>query len=528
MPESDMARPLLERDHGGSVGPWGPSSGGTVGILGTGDFARSLATCLLCSGFKVVVGSRNPKRNAGIFPAEAELMSQEEAVKRAELLFVALYKEHYCTLRSLAGPLAHKILIDVSNNQEVNTKGESNAEYLASLFPHSTVVKGFNVVSAWALQSGPKDGNKQVLLCSNCPEARSHVAGIARSLGFTPVDMGSLSSAREIENIPLRLLPFWKVPLVLALGLFLFFYLYNFVRAVLHPYLIENQNKFYKMPLELLNITLPCVSYVLLSLVYVPGVLAAFYQLRRGTKYRRFPHWLDQWLLHRKQIGLVSFFCACLHALYSLSLPMRRSARYLLISDAVKQVGEGGSGRRVGGGAGLAHGDLRIVWHHGARAALPIGRHLPALRLQLTQLERIHLHPVPAGPGGAARQHAAHTRLRMEPGLRRKVLQVLPAPHLHPHPGGAQRHYPGPSGPAPALRPPQADADPQGLGEEELRPDHDAQSHGGSAGKFQHPVRRRCPLPLWVQLSRIYCVYLSQGMGGPTHKPTGGLLPPVL
>ncbi|KAE8581762.1 hypothetical protein XENTR_v10024931 [Xenopus tropicalis] len=341
MPESDMARPLLERDHGGSVGPWGPSSGGTVGILGTGDFARSLATCLLCSGFKVVVGSRNPKRNAGIFPAEAELMSQEEAVKRAELLFVALYKEHYCTLRSLAGPLAHKILIDVSNNQEVNTKGESNAEYLASLFPHSTVVKGFNVVSAWALQSGPKDGNKQVLLCSNCPEARSHVAGIARSLGFTPVDMGSLSSAREIENIPLRLLPFWKVPLVLALGLFLFFYLYNFVRAVLHPYLIENQNKFYKMPLELLNITLPCVSYVLLSLVYVPGVLAAFYQLRRGTKYRRFPHWLDQWLLHRKQIGLVSFFCACLHALYSLSLPMRRSARYLLISDAVKQVKAG-------------------------------------------------------------------------------------------------------------------------------------------------------------------------------------------
>ncbi|XP_018091080.1 metalloreductase STEAP3 isoform X2 [Xenopus laevis] len=341
MPESDMARPLLERDN--SVGPWGSCSGGTIGILGTGDFARSLATRLLCSGFKVVVGSRNPKRNVGIFPAEAELMSQEEAVKRVELVFVALYKEHYSTLRSLAGALSRKILIDISNNQEVNTKGESNAEYLASLFPHSTVVKGFNVVSAWALQSGPKDGNKQVLLCSNCPEARSHVAGIARSMGFIPVDMGSLCSAREIENIPLRLLPFWKVPVVLALCLFLFFYLYNFVRSVLHPYLIENKNKFYKIPIDLVNVTLPCVSYVLLSMVYLPGILAAFYQLHRGTKYQRFPDWLDQWMIHRKQIGLVSFFCACLHAIYSLCLPMRRSARYLLINDAVKQVKDGGA-----------------------------------------------------------------------------------------------------------------------------------------------------------------------------------------
>jgi metalloreductase STEAP2 len=55
-----------------------------------------------------------------------------------------------------------KVLVDVSNNRRVNQYPESNAEYLASLLPDSTVVKGFNVISAWAMQSGPKDASRQV------------------------------------------------------------------------------------------------------------------------------------------------------------------------------------------------------------------------------------------------------------------------------------------------------------------------------------------------------------------------------
>ncbi|CAN2389065.1 Metalloreductase STEAP3 [Pristimantis euphronides] len=157
-------------------------------------------------------------------------------------------------------------------------------------------------------------------------------------MGFIPVDMGALCAAREIENMPLRLLPLWRLPCKLALFLFLFFYLYNFVRSVLQPYLVENKNVFYKMPVELMNVTLPCVAYVLLSLVYAPGVLAALYQLRNGTKYKRFSGWLDRWMVHRKQMGLTSFFLAALHAVYSLCLPMRRSARYQILNDAAKQV----------------------------------------------------------------------------------------------------------------------------------------------------------------------------------------------
>lgn len=184
----------------------------------------------------------------------------------------------------------------------------------------------------------PLTSSPQVPICSDHPEAKRAVSEMVQAMGFMPVDMGSLVSAREVEAMPLRLLPGWKVPALLALGLFIFFYVYNFVRDVLQPYVRDGKSKFYKLPVSVVNTTLPCVAYVLLSLVYLPGMLAAALQLRRGTKYRRFPDWLDHWLQHRKQIGLLSFFCAALHALYSFCLPLGRVNRYEVVNLAIKQV----------------------------------------------------------------------------------------------------------------------------------------------------------------------------------------------
>ncbi|KAM4859291.1 metalloreductase STEAP3 isoform 1-T1 [Thomomys bottae] len=338
----EMDKPLISRrlvDSDGSLAE-APSGAPKVGILGSGDFARSLATRLVGSGISVVVGSRNPKRTAGLFPASARVTFQEEAVNSPEIIFVAVFREHYSSLCSLSEQLAGKILVDVSNptEQEHLRHQESNAEFLASLFPTCTVVKAFNVISAWTLQAGPRDGNRQVPICSDQQEAKRTVSELVRAMGFMPVDMGSLAAAREVEAMPLRLLPGWKVPTLLALGLFICFYAYNFIRDVLQPYVQKGKKTFYKLPVSVVNTTLPCVAYVLLSLVYLPGVLAAALQLQRGTKYRRFPDWLDHWLQHRKQIGLLSFFCAALHAFYSFCLPLRRSHRYDLVNTAIEQV----------------------------------------------------------------------------------------------------------------------------------------------------------------------------------------------
>ena len=78
MPD-EMARPLIRgrgNDAGGSrhlEASQSEDGAPVVGILGTGDFSRSLARRLVASGYQVVVGSRNPKRSAALFPEEAEV-----------------------------------------------------------------------------------------------------------------------------------------------------------------------------------------------------------------------------------------------------------------------------------------------------------------------------------------------------------------------------------------------------------------------------------------------------------------------
>lgn len=85
-----------------------------------------------------------------------------EAASQADLVFVAVFPEHHSTLVELKPALAGKTLIDVSNGIRINLDGPSNAELLADMFPESSVVKGFNTISAWALQVGPRDGSRQV------------------------------------------------------------------------------------------------------------------------------------------------------------------------------------------------------------------------------------------------------------------------------------------------------------------------------------------------------------------------------
>lgn len=136
----------------------------TVGVIGSGDFAKSLTIRLIRCGYHVVIGSRNPKFASEFFPHVVDVTHHEDALTKTNIIFVAIHREHYTSLWDLRHLLVGKILIDVSNNMRINQYPESNAEYLASLFPDSLIVKGFNVVSAWTLQLGPKDASRQVCI----------------------------------------------------------------------------------------------------------------------------------------------------------------------------------------------------------------------------------------------------------------------------------------------------------------------------------------------------------------------------
>ena len=76
-------------------------------------------------------------------------------------------------------------------------------------------------------------------------------------------------------------------------------------------------SKFYDrlsyLPANTMNKILASHALNMLAICYLPGCIAAYIQLIRGTKYSRFPNFLDQWLKMRKYLGLLMLFTASIH-----------------------------------------------------------------------------------------------------------------------------------------------------------------------------------------------------------------------
>lgn len=308
-------------------------------IFGTGDLGRSLGQRLLQSGYRLVYGSRRP-HSCGPLPQGAQVMSHVAAAQSARVILLCIHREHYGFLDQLAPQLKGKVLVDVSNNLKKNLYPEANAEYLQRLIPGAHVVKAFNTLSAWALQNGPSDANRQVYLCGNSAEAKQAITEMATKMGFTVLDRGSLSSARELEDFPLRLFPEWRLPLRLAIGLIVPLYLFLIIRDIVYSHVEQGKDISFRLMVSLPNKVFPIVSLIMLALCYLPGVIAAFFQLYRGTKYKRFPDWLDRWMLCRKQLGLLALGLASLHVLYSLLIPLRYFVRFRISSNTITQIKE--------------------------------------------------------------------------------------------------------------------------------------------------------------------------------------------
>lgn len=144
-------------------------------------------------------------------------------------------------------------------------------------------------------------------------------------------------AAKEIENYPLHLFPMWKFPFYLSAILCIFFFFYSVIRDIIYPYVNGKKDSTFRLAISIPNRIFPIAALTLLALVYLPGVIAAILQLYRGTKYRRFPDWLDHWMLCRKQLGLVALGFAFLHVLYTLVIPIRYYVRWTLKNRTITQ-----------------------------------------------------------------------------------------------------------------------------------------------------------------------------------------------
>lgn len=287
-----------------------------LGVIGTGDFARAFTIRAQRANFDVVMGSRDPTHRhlESIDPSLSKtiLLDIADCIAHSDIIINAIHPVNYTMLSRFRNELKEKILVDVSNSTRKDVY--SNAEFL-STETGAKVVKAFNGVSSWALQSESFGASKNVYICSDYLEAKLAVMQLARDMGFVPVDRGNLSAAHDIENETGRLFPQWVGPTAFAWGLFFVYFLWTIARMFMRKTIIWSE-----YPLTRLNPAVCTTSVTLLACCYLPGEFAAFFQLYYGNKHTRFPNWLDRWMKSRKQLGLWAFFFATFHVIISICI----------------------------------------------------------------------------------------------------------------------------------------------------------------------------------------------------------------
>ena len=195
-----------------------------VGVLGSGDVAKVLASGLLKHGHDVMMGTRtsskladwakqNPKGTIGGFA---------DAAKFGALVILAVKGNVALDALRAAGAanLAGKPVIDATNPiadaPPVNgvlkfftNLDESLMERLQREFPDAHFVKAFNSVGN-NLMINPqlKGGKPTMFICGNDEAAKQAVRGILDQFGWETADMGKAEAARAIE--PLCML--WLIP----------------------------------------------------------------------------------------------------------------------------------------------------------------------------------------------------------------------------------------------------------------------------------------------------------------------------
>jgi predicted dinucleotide-binding enzyme len=128
-----------------------------------------------------------------------------DAVSNADVVVLAVPQAAFDQIASeLGDALAGKVVVDVSNRPTPSRDGSTTsiAEELQSKLPRASVVKAFNTSFA-SRQAEPKVNGISVdgFVAGDDAVAKKTVLDVVESIGFRPVDAGSLAAARTLEGM---------------------------------------------------------------------------------------------------------------------------------------------------------------------------------------------------------------------------------------------------------------------------------------------------------------------------------------
>ncbi|MGA2817065.1 MAG: NAD(P)-binding domain-containing protein [Xanthobacteraceae bacterium] len=195
-----------------------------IGVLGSGDVAKTLAGGFIKHGHQVVLGTRDTSKLKDFLAQHpgGQAGSFAEAAKFGEVVVLAVKGSVALDALNAAGAanLAKKPVIDATNPiadappangvlKFFTDLDQSLMERLQVAFPEAHFVKAFNSVgNAMMVNPQFKGGKPTMFICGNDDKAKATVRGIIDQFGWETADMGKAEAARAIE--PLCML--WCIP----------------------------------------------------------------------------------------------------------------------------------------------------------------------------------------------------------------------------------------------------------------------------------------------------------------------------
>ncbi|MBP1929197.1 putative dinucleotide-binding enzyme [Methanolinea mesophila] len=172
-----------------------------IAIIGKGHVGSSLGAGLARAGHEIRYGHRDPREPVS------------DAANWGELIIMAVpFGEVEHTVKEIGGAADGKILIDVTNPLDQNMElaigfSTSNAENVQRMLPNARVIKAFNTVFAQN-QSTARVGEHQLtaFVAGDDPDAKTTVMHLTKGMGYDPVDVGPLKSARYLEPMGIMII----------------------------------------------------------------------------------------------------------------------------------------------------------------------------------------------------------------------------------------------------------------------------------------------------------------------------------
>jgi 8-hydroxy-5-deazaflavin:NADPH oxidoreductase len=184
----------------------------TFGIIGAGNIGQTVARHLIKAGHPVILannrGADSIKDIARSLGAGATAGTIQQAAQ-ADIVLLSLPWSQVPTLTEVTD-WTGRIVVDATNHfityapefkvQDLGSKASS--EVVASLLPGARIVKAFNTVFYKTLGEDPRvfGGNRVLFVSGNDLPAKSEVISVIESLGFAPIDLGSLNEGSKLQQ----------------------------------------------------------------------------------------------------------------------------------------------------------------------------------------------------------------------------------------------------------------------------------------------------------------------------------------